>query len=100
MEILWGWLVIIVAVAFVSPLFWWAFKEEELEFSESEVTQVIVRPAPIEGIIVDTRPLVVDELGEWDPTEHELEQPLLLSHLLTAEPWETLTPTMVGLVAA
>jgi hypothetical protein len=98
-EILWGWLVIIAAVAFVSPLMWWGLKEEEYEFAEMD-TQVITLPAPIEGVIVDLRPLVVDELGEWDPSEHELEQPLLLSHVLTTKAWDTVTPSMMGLVAA
>lgn len=110
--------VLLIGLAVVLPALWWASKEDDHEHAlEGDVTQVIRLAAPIsapplnqdvmpEPLILDMRPVpdephpIVDELGEWRPWDHEIEQPVLLGHILVERRWRTLTPAMVGMVAA
>lgn len=61
-------------------------------------TQVI----RIEPLILDVRPVeppqvVMDELGEWNPADYTMEQPLVLGHVLTARAWRTLSARELGM---
>lgn len=111
-DLLWGWCVVIAALAFGVVIAWWGFKfDNVLPVSEGgggedtvafdiDDTQVIHLREPV---IVDVRPVVptvVDELGEWAPWDHDLEEPVLLGEVLAGSVWESLTPRAVGLVAA
>lgn len=122
-------MVLVIGLAVVLPVLWWASREDDREQAlEGDVTQVIRAVAQIsappliqgvltqtdttgeysfvEPLILDMRPVpeeptpIVDELGEWRPWDHEIEQPMLLGHILVERRWRTLTPAMVGMVAA
>jgi len=124
---IWGWLVVVAALVVVGlPVVWWALRtddrlpEEEGGYGPSEATQVIrvkpenilpairveSRPTPETALIIDVRPIMggptiaIDELGEWDPTEHELDQPLILGHVIASRAWGALSLSEMGLVAA
>lgn len=123
MDLLWGWLVIVGAIAVVVGVLKWGLKIDTIigddedsawykEISRDpdaiEATQII-RAEPItdtslvEIIEPETIPgeaVVVDELGEWQPWEHELEQPLILSDVLMSGNWGGLRANELGMVAA
>lgn len=74
-------------------------------FNTQQIAPISAPPAPMaEPLIIDMRPVekapVVDELGEWHPWEHEIEQPLVLGHVLMTRRWRTLTAAGVGMVAS
>lgn len=114
MELMWGWLVIITALAVVVPVVWFCFPNiGEIEDSDTpntpptrtggsaEETQII---HVVEPIVVDVRPIerapVVDELGPWCPWDFEPDQPVLLGQILMAGEWATLDAGELGMVAA
>lgn len=116
-DVLRGLLVVFAAFGVVTPLLWWLSRENDREMDaemvlqpsdvlDAEETQIIRFPTTAEALIVDMRAVpdepapVVDELGAWMPWEHQIEQPVLMGHVLVARPWATLNPAELGLVAA
>lgn len=132
-DLLWGWLIILSAIAAVAAVLKWGLKIDQVfgdnddsswyqEEAESawykeiasdpdalEATQIISAPPLIastdlvEIIAPETIPgkaVVVDELGEWEPWEHTLEQPHILADVLMTGSWEGLRANELGMVAA
>lgn len=125
LDVLWGSLVIVAAMAVGAAGTWWLFKEDDHEARDlaamgEDLTEV-VRAAPIsappapsadvtqvirmEPLLIDMRAVpedrapVTDELGSWEPWAHEIEQPLVLGHVLVAKRWATLSASQLGMVA-
>lgn len=120
MELLWGWLVVLFCAGVVIGLLI-AFVDDIERFidpdndpdptgptvAEDVETQVIrIIPTTVDTVVVDNdEPQVipgelVDELGAWRPWEYELEQPLILGHVLMSGNWEGLRANELGMVAA
>jgi hypothetical protein len=81
---------------------------EIIDAASTQVIRIIPARGDTEALIVDIRPIpdaprtraVIDELGEWIPTDHVLDQPLILGHVLMSRAWDGVSLSQMGLVAA
>lgn len=112
-DLLKGALVIFAALGVITPLLWWLSREDTRDEVEEFIGRAaVVLPQPetlgttTETLIIDMRPTpadrapISDELGEWRPWEHPIEQPVVMGHVLVGKRWHTLDTVQLGLVAA